>query len=147
MITLTGRILTIVQDYTHTIQVLLVFLMGCKFTWKVPWSMGWDGLLQNLTEGIFELLAGTSNYDLFILNDKNSRKKKPKQNAWTAESFIPAHWLLCVCAYVTNIPTLLLLLDLARLKKICKSLFCKILRFTTNILNGKKVEYYYTKSG
>lgn len=32
-------------------------------------------MLLNLIEGIFQLLAGTSNYDLFILNDKNSRKK------------------------------------------------------------------------
>lgn len=98
-------------------------LKGYKFTWKVSWSMGWDGMLLNPTEGIFQLLAGTSKYDLFILNDKSSRKKN--QNAWTAESFIPAHWLLWVCAYVTNIPTLLLLLDLGGLKKICKPLLCK----------------------
>lgn len=32
-------------------------------------------MLPNQTEGILKLLAGTSNYDLFILNDKNSRKK------------------------------------------------------------------------
>lgn len=43
----------------------------------MEYGLRWN--VTELIEGIFQLLAGTSNYDLFILNDKNSRKKN--QNA------------------------------------------------------------------
>lgn len=109
----------------------------------MEYGLRWN--VTELIEGIFQLLAGTSNYDLFILNDKNSRKKN--QNAWTAESFLPAHWLLWVCAYVTNIPTLLLLLDLGGLKKICKPLLCKSPDSLQTSQRKKKTTTTTTKAG
>lgn len=41
----------------------------------------------------------------------------------------------------------LLLLDLARLKKIMHISALQVPRFTTNILKGKKKDYYYKKGG
>lgn len=37
---------------------------------------GSEVVLLKGTEGVFEILVGTSNYNLFILDNKNSRKNK-----------------------------------------------------------------------